>query len=229
MKADDINFLPASYRERQRRQRHRVRVLVGSMLFTACLFAWAISQRSAIDEMRRYARSAEAEVAEAQQQATVRGKLRAQFLELSRQDGVQSQLAQPVQPTQVLAVLGEILPAGVGLLELEIEAVRPAPPAHDDKAKPAATSATASTKTPPREHLKIRFEAIAPDDTDVNDTIAQMTEHPLFEQVALAFSREDDRLGIIGRRFALDARIDLEKRYLDASPQATPQEVAHVR
>lgn len=224
MKADDINFLPDSYREGERRQRYRTRLLVGAMLFTACLFAWGLSQRGSIDEMRRYARTAEAELAEAQREATIRGKLRARFMQLRRQDGVQSQLAQSVRTTQVLTVLAQRLPEGVGLIELEIVAERPEPvaPGEDnEKSKPTREQA----KPKIRERLELRFEAMAPHDAAVNDTIARLTDSPLFDHVVLTFSREDRRTGLIGRRFAIDAVVDLETRYIDA----TPKEVAHAR
>ena len=213
MKANDINFLPPAYREQRQRSRNRVRVIVIAALFTAVLSAWWMSQRGDIAELRDYARYVEAELEAAQQQASEAGRLRATYIKLTRQAGVRAELAQPVRHTQVLAVLADEMPAGVGLIELELVAHRPEPAKPGEGDKPAQS---AERDKPEPEYLDLELRGLAPDDEAVNDAVARLTDHPLFGGVTLAFSRQAEREGVIGREFALGARIDLEQRYVEA-------------
>jgi Tfp pilus assembly protein PilN len=210
MKANDINFLPDSYRYRVRRSRNRVRILVGAVLLTGCLIAWSFSQRSDIRESREYANTVEQQVLAAQQQASEIGRLRARYISLTRQAGVRTELAQPVRHTQVLAVIAQLLPPSVGLVEVEIKAERPEPQKADEK----ASSKNKKDEKPPQEFLEVDLRGMAASDEDVNDTLGRLSDHRLFEHVTLSYSRDETRNGLVGREFAISMEIDLKRRYV---------------
>lgn len=220
MKANDINFLPESYRYRVRRSRNRVRILVGALLVTGCLVAWWYSQRSDIREAREYAITVEQQLDAAQQQASELGRLRARYISLTRQAGVRTELAQPVQHTQVLAVIAQLLPPSVGLVEIEIAADRPEPPKADQP-----TDNGKNKEKLQRELLEVDLRGMAASDEDVNDTLARLSDHPVFENVTLSYSRDETRGSLLGREFAISLQIDLQRRYV---PERT-EEVADAR
>lgn len=211
MKANEIDFLPQSYRFRVRRGRNRVRILVGAILLTGCLMAWWMSERGDIRELRAYAHTVEQELEAAQQQASELGRLRARFMSLTRQAGVRTELAQPVRHTQALAVIAELLPPSVGLVELEILAERPEPLKPGEE--PASRDGDAEDRDE-EELLEIELRGMAANDEEVNDTLARLTDHPVFADVTLSYSRDKHRDGLIGREFALSMHIDLQRRYV---------------
>lgn len=220
MKANDINFPPERDRYRVRRSRNRIRIFVGAVLLTACLMAWWYSQRGEIREAREYANTVEQQLYAAQQQASELGRLRARYASLTRQAGVRTELAQSIRHTQVLAVIAELLPPSVGLVEIEITAERPEPLKADEKPDKRKDDAK-----PEREFLEVELRGMAASDEDVNDTLARLSDHPVFQRVTLSYSRDERRDGLVGREFALSMQIDLQRRYV---PQRA-EEVADAR
>lgn len=214
---NEINFLPASYLY-QRGQRRRSLIhlaMIGTALIAGVAF-WTV-QRGQTASMRREVESLEAQAQTVQQQRTASAKLLTEYKALLHQTRVQRELAQPVTQTQVLSVLGDVLPSTVTLTQVEVAATRPKPASMEDAAakpkpgskKSAGAKAEAAASGP--EYLTIRVQGVAPDDLTVANLVGTLSEHPLFGEVRLRHSRAVSLMDATVRNFEMTMRVDLQR------------------
>ena len=225
---NSINFLPASYLDRQaRRQRvvRRVGAVVAALLLVG---AWWMAQHQQTTSMRRRLQNFEHQLATARQQQTEVIRLREQYKALVNQVRVQRELAQSVSHTQILAMLGRRMPASVAITEINMITKRPPPRKAEDASKkgPVVYSAQPDAKKF-RDRIKIEFSGFAPDDLTVANLVAALNACPLFAHVHMHSSRAVERFGYEGRKFKLTLSVPLNREFRPPSPK--DQEMAHVR
>jgi Tfp pilus assembly protein PilN len=222
-----IDFLPESYHTERARQgvAHRRWVLIVLTALTLACWGVARHQRSADLARRTYALESQAQAT--QQKLSEMAKLRQERKGLLYQQKIQRQLSQPVAVTQTIATLGRLLPDSAGLTNLHVAAHRPPPKPletpEDKKAKRTAKKAPEVDPETLRNYLFIEVQGIAPDDVAVANLVNTMSEHPLFDRVAMNFSRVDNRGDLLTRRFQIGAEVSMDKRYV---PIATSAEVS---
>lgn len=221
-----INFLPASYLRKQSKRRRRVRQFALSAAMVGVLVGWWLTQQGRVVVLDRYATQLEVEAAAAVEHRGELVRLREEYKLLMNQVKVRRELAQPLNHTQIIAVLGEVMPATVMVTELDMTTHRPPPRKVEDATKASRKSKRKSAKDEPViDEIRLRFDALAPDDLAVAEVVAAISEHPLFESVRMESSREVERYGVIGRKFRLSAVVPLNRVFLEP---AVGQEVAHV-
>ena len=128
---------------------------------------------------------------------------------LRQQVEVHRELAQPVSYTQVLAVLGALLPVEVAVTDLRLESVRPAPAEASDPDAPAPPK----PKIRQDDFIRIELEALAPDDLSVATFVSELDANPLFSGVKMKSSRSIVARGVYAREFRLTAVVDLDRNF----------------
>ncbi len=211
---NEINFLPQSYlRQRARRRRSLLQSAAMALAVLTGLAFWG-QQVKQTGDLRAGVEAIEAEARAVKREQTESARLIGEYKALLHQTRVQRELAQPVTQTQVLAVLGQVLPRGVSLARVDLSAVRPTPAAIDAATKPKAKSKKSKgARDEPRQpqYLNVTVEGLAPDDLTVANVIGLLSEHGLFSEVRLKHSRGVVARGVALRGFEMTMRVDLER------------------
>lgn len=217
---NDVNFLPSSYvRQRARHMsRARQRALIG--IAALCLVGWWFTQRSHTASLREEAERLEEQARVAQEQQTELVKLRREYSRLAHQVKVQQELAQPVNHTQVLAVLGEVLPSSIAMRELDMKMQRPQPVAADKAdatGKKGGKSKGKAKGKAEKDLIALELVCVAPDDLTVANAIGAVSGHPLFSGVMLRHIKpvEFDQQGKM-REFRMVMNVDLARQFKPA-------------
>lgn len=186
----DIDFLPE--RIRLHRQRRARITRLGVLLVLAGCVLGAVG----LANQRR--------VAEAEKQlAGIRGQSDTLAAQLQRKAGLQARLEQLMVKERISRHLGSrvnvldiahelerLLPPTMMLQEMKLDTVRlddPAAARHAGPRPVAAGQATADPQGIRRLHLS--FTGVAPDDVAVANFIGQLSACPLFEDVAMGYTR----------------------------------------
>lgn len=224
----DIDFLPKAYHEERARRARMYRRWVMILLVAVTLLGWGVSRQRQSAELAWRADALETQVRSTRQKHSELDKLRKEHKSLMYQVKTQRQLDQPVAVTQMVAVLGQLLPDSTGLTRIQVRTHRPPPiPLTDPDQKKAKRKPKRKTDPDPhlaRDYLQIDIYGIAPDDVAVARLVNDMSGHPLFEKVTMHFSRTDERGEMIFRRFHVGAEVPLDRRYL---PLRQTAEVPH--
>jgi Tfp pilus assembly protein PilN len=222
----EINFLPDSYLRNQSRQRRIYRQCTLVLLLIIALTGWWLAQYGRTEAVRRYALSLEAEVVAARNQMNELNKLRLEQQQLTHQLNIQRELAQPVSHTQIMAVLAQLLPPSVGLTDVTMAVDQPAPTAvastHTSSKRKQSKQQTAPRKTP--SFVRVDLVGLAPDDLAIANLVGDLSEHPLFEQVTLRYSRSIEFQNLMGREFRIMIAVPLDCQY---EITASTEELAH--
>ena len=213
----NIDFLPTSYHEEhaQRNLAHRRWLL--TLLTVLTLMAWGIARHKQSSDLAWRAGSLDSQVAVTQQKRSEMDKLRQERKNLLYQQNIQQQLRQPVAVTQAVAVIGRLMPDSTALTSVRVLAHRPPPkPLEDTDDKKRKRSSKSKKNLDPgeqKDYLSIEVHGLAPDDVTVANMMNMMSDHPLFENVAMHFSRVDERGDLVTRRFSIGADVPLDRRY----------------
>lgn len=207
-----VNFLPPAFLQKQARRRRVVRqsLLVAGMV--GVLVAWGVVQMSQTHRLNQYVTTLEDEVGAAQRQKSEITKLRAEHALLIHQVKVQRELAQPVNHTQIIALMADVIDPTLGVTELMMTTHRPKPQAQSE-----ASRKVDKKKKNPRVELdwiEIEFEGIAPNDIAIANVVATLSENPMFNGVQMHYTRQVERDGVIGRRFRLSTRVRLNRDFV---------------
>ena len=214
MMQQPINFLPESYRQRQRQRRSNARQSVLVVVLAGVLTLWWVFQAGQTGVLRREAQRLESQVRAARQQMSEVVKLRRQYKTLSHRVRVQRLLAQPLRHTEILATLGRLMPESVALMELRVETVRPDADVLKPKDSDEQSDSNDDEKKKPKPHeVRIEIAAMAPDDMAVANMLTALKRHELFNEVVMHYSREGERQGVIGRQCRIGVVVDLDRRF----------------
>lgn len=213
----NIDFLPTTYHEERTRQNlaHRRWLLI--LLAAITLVGLGIKRHQQSSELATRANELEAKVTVTQQKLSEMEKLREERKNLLYQKDIQQQLYQPVTATQAVAALGQLMPDSTALTHVSVLAHRPPPkPLEDpeDKKKRSSKSREKPNPEDVKDYLSIEVHGLAPDDVTVADLVNTMSDHPLFENVAMHFSRVDEQGDLIARRFRIGVEVPLDRRYM---------------
>jgi hypothetical protein len=141
-----------------------------------------------------------------------------QFNELQHQVKVQQELLMPINVTEVIATLGQLMPESLTCRELVMTATEPKP-------RPVQTDPKKSTPRPVETPvMRVEIVGLAPTDTDVANFVDQLTANPLFEAVKLDYTRPTSISTVTARLFRIEMQIPLNRYYEPATPRG--EEVA---
>ena len=214
---NNIDFLPTSYHAQRTQQNvaHRrwVLILVTAMTLTG----WGIVRHKQSSELALRAGTLDSQVAVTQQKRSEMDKLRQERKSLLYQQNIQQQLYQPVAITQTVALIGRLMPDSTALTGVRILAHRPEPKPLEEpdekKRKRSSKSKKSLDIEEQKDYLSIEIHGLAPDDVTVAKLVNTMSDHPLFENVAMHFSRVDSQDDLVTRRFRIGADVPLDRRY----------------
>ena len=209
-----INFLPASYRDRAESARRRpLNFLTIGITAAALTGVWVLGDRSSVLANRAEVLNHEITMAENAQQ--VADDLRMEIVDLQQQRMLAREISQPVTTAQVLATLTQVMPTSVKLTSVQVVAHRPEP------AKPeGATTSNRTAKPDEPAWLEISVMGLAPEQQDIVQLPRALTNHPLFTQVRPRSSGNTRTDRFEARTFHLVLRVELEREFV---PAATAQ------
>ncbi len=219
-----INFLPASY-ERRRRRRARLVVetalviVVGALLVgvSAALQIVELNKRQHVNELEHQVLAARKAIDEA-------AALQALTRELQHQLTLQRELVQPINHSQILATMSQLVPASMTMTEWHAtlhcprpEPYRPATQRTGTQNKRAQATPPAST---PRSYIALTFSGMAARDGDLADLVGALDRHPIFDNVKLHYSRQIEFLRQPCRDFRMSVQVPLNCRLVPQQEMA---------
>ncbi len=219
-----IDFLPESYHlERAYRKLRQRRVLLIA-LTAMTLLGWGITRHQQSAGLAGEVRSLEAQAKASKLKRSEMDKLREERKQLVYQETIQQQLDQPIAVTESVALIGRIMPESVNISRISINTLRPDPkPIEDEDEADRKKSRSSSKKkkadeAPPKDLITIQVYGAAPNDPIVAELVETMSDHAVFQNVKLHFSRADEADEVSMRRFHIEAEVPLDRRYV---PQTT--------
>ena len=219
-----INFLPGSYRLKTARRHWVARKSALAVILVLCLVCWGFEQRRQTTNLQQRVTGLEAQSQVVRDQQSELNKLREESEFLHNQVVVQRELAQSVSHTQIIAMLGELLPPSVAMLELSMTTKRPPPREEEDDDEATSSrqrrvrrSGKSQSDEPPPNLIEISFSGLAPDDLTVANVVAGINESPLFVDVQWPYSRPVTHEGVMGRAFELKMTVPLDCDYCPAT------------
>ena len=217
-----INFLPESIRKRRARQQRFVwESLLVLSVFAALVLATSLAlARSA--SLRIDAEQAEAAANTAVNQVAEQDRLNRRRQHLARELWLHQRLASPISTADVLAAVADLAPGTITVRSMQLRAERAA----GAKGPGVKSDAPQPVPVTPLVALHLEIDAVAPDDEQIADFVANLSGHPAFDGVKIRHSRAGEFEGHIVRRFRVDLRVPLDRRYTRATDAVT-EEVAH--
>jgi Tfp pilus assembly protein PilN len=216
-----INFLPDSYRCKATQRRWFVRKCALGLILASCLAGWYFQQQSQSETLRRNVSGLRAQAQTMRDQQGELSRLRAEKESLLAEVVVHRELTQPATHTQVLAAIGQLLPASVGMTELTMTTRYPTPQKKSTAAAGTQHRRNRSTKNKAgaqgSSRIDVVFRGLAPDDLTVSTLVAALGENPLFTDVQWPYSRPVKSGAVLARTFELKLTVPLDCRYLPTS------------
>ncbi len=213
-----VNFLPETF---IRKRTQRVRVMRQALLVAVVaggLLAWGVALRGQVASKSYHAKSLEEQVVSARNMKTAMNRLRDEQKQLNHQVKVQRQLSQPVNHTQIIATISQLIPAQIAVTELMMTTTRPAPqqavPQDSIKSRKRQQRETVIQRTA-ENVIAIELQALAPDGESVANLVQTFSEHPLFTDVQIRHTRSVVVRRVVAREFRLELKVDLDRRFLD--------------
>jgi Tfp pilus assembly protein PilN len=211
-----INFLPQTFVQQRacRRRVFRQGAMVVSIVVLMAM--WYVSSRGRVEALERVLQLQLAQVQEAKDQLAQLTKLRSEYRSLANQARIQHDLVQPVAYTPVIAVIASLMPDSLTLTKLSMQGQTAKPaPAQKPADKSGAESRKARPAAPPAEPnvLHIALEGLAPSDVQIADFVGKLTDHPLFTNVKMLYSRTAEVRSVVTREFRIEMEVSLDCRY----------------
>ncbi|MEO0474756.1 MAG: PilN domain-containing protein [Planctomycetota bacterium] len=211
-----INFLPEMFqRERRRQQRRPAEFLAIGLTLVALVALW-LSTSGPDSVLANQAEQLDQELEAIAQIKSEQDRLFRERSGLQRKLMTARETYQPISATQVLSRLSGLTPEPIRLLNVEIDAERPAP-----ESKPAAAGNKKvvgkkdQAKPADPNQMKLTINGHAPSDEQLVTLIRRLNNDPVFTSVTLRGSRQDKTETHFVRAFHLDVVIDLDRRFVD--------------
>jgi Tfp pilus assembly protein PilN len=202
-----IDFLPERVRRQRARNRRLIRQVMLLLVAGAAFAAWMWFSD------RRVAR-AQAELELLQDRSANVRSLLAQRDQLQRQKGellikdrISGRLGSRAGALDVLSELERLLPQGVSIVSLNLDAVQQSLPVEMVRDRSVVVSPAAAPRESLVNRLRLVVTGMAPGDVDVANFIGQLTASPLFEDVAMGYIRGQALQGHRGREFQVSCYV----------------------
>ncbi len=221
MSQHSIDLLPDQIRARSQSRIMTGRYISAVVAVVALLAIAATHSRvrlaHARQQLDKVQQRAELAIALETEASSLRAELRQQQQFTQRYEHI----ALPLEMSQVLATVVNVLPVNVTLdhLDLVVEARR--------SVRSARSRGTGDAKGPLPRVLSGELRGFAATDADIAEIVTRLESRSLFEHVSLDFSRTRSVRERIAREFRVSFRINLDRSYrVVAAPRAEAGEVA---
>ncbi|MEM6459757.1 MAG: PilN domain-containing protein [Planctomycetota bacterium] len=216
--------MPKSYRQARSRRGRLMRRVALVAAVAGCVGAATVGMKAHSRSLRLTAERLEDTVRTERTTMGVITGLDKRRSELLAQFDLERELVPALTYTQVLASLAGTLPEGVAVSELAMRSVRPKPEPRVEPERPNRRATAAKTDDEPvyePDVIGVEVVGLAPDDLSVAAWVAALDAHPFFSKVSLRSTRQVQTRGLIARRFALTAVVDLDRdfRWNDAAAE----------
>ncbi|MEE9212495.1 MAG: PilN domain-containing protein [Phycisphaeraceae bacterium] len=212
---NQVNFLPETFVTDQARMSRIYRQIALIIGVAVCMVGYMTTSRSHLASVETYADNLETEVAAAKQQMNELTKLQQRYQGLTHQLRIQRELALPLRHSQIVATLGQQMPESIALTDLRIDSHLPA-----TRGKYARALAASPNSVVPAEYkpvLELEMTGLAASDLDIANFVGALSDHPLFSDVKMHFSRTIRAGDLIGRQFRLSMQVRLDCDYKPTS------------
>lgn len=229
-----INFLPESFL-RERRRQHRV--MRESMLIAVVallIIVWYAGTQTRVVALENLVEVKQQEMQSIASQQTEMAKLDLERGILMRQLQLERELSQPINHTAVVATLARIMPRSMALTDMSIQMPAPVP---SPKLKPGEKNSDTSradrkvkaVSALPPPVMRVSVVGLASKDMEIADFIGKLTDHALFNNVKMVFSRSVELKDkkVMAREFRVEMLIRLDRLY-EAPANISQGGVAHV-
>lgn len=208
----EVNFVPAWYAQQSRRRQiaNRTVALMALMVIGSAVLAHQTHRR--YERLSEVHRTVDAQLQANQVRSAAVQELRAEHAAMTRQYDVYRKLYQGVTFTQLIGTLASLTPHEVTLdrmdvatrqVRIEREATA-AELARAESSKKRKSQSQRVVETHPA--IAVELTGVAPSDVVIANFVATLAECPLFEEVALQYSRQGQRGERMTREFRISMR-----------------------
>lgn len=195
-----IDFLPEHIKAHRLRRRRLVQYCYVLVVIAAGIGLWGYSWRGRISRANDELKRLEHQCNQVHIQLAGLEQLQRQQAQLLIKERISNTLGSRVNALDLLAELERVLPQGVSLMNLTMEAVQVQVPIE------TAANTSSRTRTETQHYstvnrVKFTVTAIAPTDVDVANSIAQLSSSPLLEDINMAYARTINMEGRQAKEF----------------------------
>jgi Tfp pilus assembly protein PilN len=220
---NQINFLPADFVEEQVRHHRIYREAVWVAVTLLAIGGWCVSSRGSLDSLGSYASALQQEAAAVREQVSEMTKLQLQQKTLLHQVRIQRELLQPLNTTAVLATISELMSPSMALTSLELTGTRPVPAPRPPNDPRTGEPLKVAPKPKPPQMLRLELVCLAPSDVDVANFVGRLSDHAMFTNVKMLYSRATVVSDLQAREFRIEMDVPLARDYSPASVQSKVQ------
>lgn len=216
-----INFLPESYLREKRRQNRVMRESMLIAVVALLIIVWYAGTQTRVVSLENLVQAKQQEVQSIASQQTEMAKLDQERSVLMQQLQLERELSQPINHTAVVATLAHIMPRSMALTDMSIQMPAPVPSPRikvSDKSKTSGRNDNRSVaKAPagPPPVMRVSVVGLASRDMEIADFVGRLTDHALFGNVKMVFSRSvelKDKM-VMAREFRVEMDIRLDRIY----------------
>lgn len=205
---NEVNFIPASYLQRQRNRRSGFRQAGLVVVLAVLLSMWYAASSRSLGELRQLAESVERDVASAQSRVNEISRLREEEHALQRQARTRTELSPTINTVDVIGTIVQAIPPSLALRDLKLSSTRPTPPAKVEGAASSTLSKPAQV-----EPMKLTLVGLAPADVEVADFIGRLSASPIFTNVKMVYARPVQAEDLHAREFQIELEVPLDRDY----------------
>lgn len=198
---NEINFLPNSILEEQKRLQRRVREVIAVLLVIVSVAVWYMTTRNTLSILEEQLASLKSELTADQEQDRELIALQVEYASLAADARTQRLLTIPVETLDIIKIISTVMPQTIAISDFGL---RTPPPLNQSTDKSVRT-------------VQMHLVGIAPDDVIVADFVEGLSKYPMFDNVKMLYSRSS-RIGDGKQReFRIEMEVPLDRNYRQAS------------
>ena len=185
----DIDFLPERIRLQRLRRRRLTRQGYLLTLVIVGVVIWGYSWRGRVSRAQAELDLLHDRSVSVQRLLSNRDRLEQEQGELLIKERINTTLGSRISTQDLLAELERLLPRGVSLISLDLEAVQMRMPEASDSGAARGASVTERPRDQMVNRVRLVLTGIAPNDVDVANFIGQLSASPLLEDVNMGYAK----------------------------------------
>jgi Tfp pilus assembly protein PilN len=206
----EMEFLPAWYPQLRQRKRLVVLQVYMSLVLLAGLGLWMLKfNRNIADDRARLAELTD-QLQDTQLVLHKLDELEKLDKQLKVQEDVIEKIGLHVEVTRMINAIEQVMSNDMSMLNLSIEVFE------QQKSAPASLASLAGIgqSQPPAmdRTLKVKVQGIAPTDVELANFLYQLGQNPLFQRVAMNYTKELTQNGHVMREFEISFSVNLNSQ-----------------
>lgn len=198
---ETVDFLPERVRAGRARRRQLIRQGYLLALAVAGMVLLGFLRQDRLAKAQADLDMLQDRTATVQRELTLRDTLQKQLGELLIKERISNQLGSRFDPLDLMSELERLMPRGMSLVNLNLEAVRLELPGESAFAAGRRSAPAPEAKDSGTNRIRLQITGIAPTDVDIANFIGQLSASPLFEDVNMGYARSTSVKGHKAREF----------------------------